>query len=206
MSAATSVTGGSGSAFNDPFTNPSAWDTINLAGIQTAVTTHGVLKAVDGFDRENGWQEKKGKGSIGATVTYVQKPPIKGSLLFEIWTPLHFQTWGTFRQLFLYNPASGQSADEQAISISYPSLDDIQLSAVLVKNISPARRGPNGKYLIKAMLFEYIPVPLVSAVQTITLVNPTPKSTMPAVGATPQTASQKLKSAISALQQQRQTQ
>ena len=58
MSAATSVTGGSGSAFNDPFTNPSAWDTINLAGIQTAVTTHGLLKAVDGFDRENGWQEK----------------------------------------------------------------------------------------------------------------------------------------------------
>ena len=205
MAAANPITGGAGSAFNDWITQPAAWDSINLAGTQTSVVTHGLLKEVHGFDRDNGWQEKKGKGSIGATITYVQKPPAKGKLIFEVWTAMHLQTWGTFRQLFLYNPAAGQSADDQAISISYPSLDDIQLSAVLVKKISPVQRMPRGKGIIAIELWEYIPVPQVSAVQTITLVSPNPKSNMPAVGATPTTTTQKLKAAIAALQAQRQS-
>jgi hypothetical protein len=200
-----SLTGGAGSAFNDPISSPASWDTINLAGVQTNVVAHGLLKTVDGFDRDNGWQEKKGKGSVGATLTYVQQPPTKGTLTFEIWTQTHFQTWGTFRTLFLYNPSAGQSADDQSISISYPSLDDIALTAVLVKKISPVKWTPKKKGIIRIELLEYIAVPLVSAVQTITFVNPNPPSDMPAAGSTPQTASQKLKNAIAALQQQRQS-
>jgi hypothetical protein len=199
MAAQKPITGGAGSAFNDWITQPAAWDTINLAGVQTNVVSHGLLKSVDGFDRDSGWQEKKGKGSIGATITYVQKPPAKGKVIFEVWTATHFQTWGQFRQLFLYNPAAGQSAKDQAISISYPSLDDLQISAVLVKKISPVRRKGKGKGVIEIDFYEYIPVPLVSAVQTITLVNQTPKSNMPAVGATPTTTAQKAKAGISTL-------
>jgi hypothetical protein len=197
------LTGGAGSALNDPISSPASWDSINLAGIQTNVVTHGLLASVDGFDRDNGWQEKKGKGSVGATITYVQKPPTKGSLIFKIWTKTHYQTWGTFRQLFLYNPAAGQSADDQSISISYPSLDDIQLSAILIKKISPIKLTPKKMGIIKIDCIEYIPVPLVSAVQNVTLVNPNPKSTMPAAGSQPASASQALKNAIAALQAQR---
>lgn len=198
MATASTLTSGGGSANSNPIDNPQSWDYVTIAGQQSP----GLLKEIDGFDRDNGWQEKKGKGSIGATLTYVQKPPTKGHLIFELWTSQHFQQWATFRQLFLYNPAAGQSADDQSFSISHPSLDDVQLSAVVCKSISPIKHVGRGKYRVKVELIEFVPTPKTSAVQTITLTNPTPKSTMPAAGATPPTTLQKLKSTQAALLQQ----
>jgi hypothetical protein len=198
MASASTLTSGGGSANCDPISQPQSWDYITIAGQQSP----GLLKEIDGFERDNGWQEKKGKGSIGATLTYVQKPPAHGHLVFELWTSQHFQQWATFRQLFLYNPAAGQSADSQSFSISHPSLDDVQLSAVVCKLITPIKHVGKGKYRVKVELIEFIPTPKVSAVQTITLTNPNPKSTMPAAGLVPQTTLQKLKSAQAALLQQ----
>lgn len=193
------ITSGGGSGNQDPISAPQSWDVVIIAGI----TSPGLLKRIEGFDRKSGFQEKKGKGSIGATLTYVQKPPARGKLVFEAWTSAHFQAWQTtFLQLFLFNPAAGQSADEQAFSISHPALDDIQLSSVVCEGVTPWKHAGKGRYVREVELIEFVPTPNTSAVQTITLTNPTPKSTMPAAGATPPTTLQKLKSTQAALLQQ----
>jgi hypothetical protein len=194
------ITGGGGSALNDPIRNPQTWDVIILAGVQSP----GICK-LEGFDRDNGWQEKKGKGSVGATLTYVQRPPAKGKIVFTLWTSAHFLGWEqNFRKLFMYN--SSATPDQQAVTISHPALDDIQLSQVVTKKISPVRHMGKGKYHVVVELWEYVPTPKTSVVQSVTFANPNPSSTLgPGLGAQQPSAAQKAKQLISSLLAQAQS-
>ena len=83
----------------DPIANPEEWDTVSIA--QTV--SPGVCK-VGEFKRANEWDVKKGKGTVGGTLTYVGRPPAKGSITFRLWTSAHFTAWDTFRLALLYDP------------------------------------------------------------------------------------------------------
>jgi hypothetical protein len=189
------ITGGGGSALNDPLNNPQSWDTVLIAGMQSP----GICK-LEGFDRDNGWQEKKGKGSLGATLTYVQAPPTKGKIIFILWNAAQFLAWQNFRPFFKYNPKAG-TPDRQAVTIYHPALDDVDLNHVVCKKISPVRHMGKGRYHIVVELIEYRPTPKQSdVVQSVTLANTNPPATLgPGLGAAQPSAAQKAKQLLSSL-------
>jgi hypothetical protein len=196
MSNSSTIQGGAGSAMNCPLLDPQAWDKVQVAGIWSPGVCH-----IEGFSRDATWQKKEPKGGQGATTTLVQLPPAKGSLIFTLYTVADFNAWQTFKTLFIITAAPGATSDSQAVSISHPSLDDVFIRAVLPEKLYPIRHLGKGLYKTRVDLIEWIPTPkqAPSLVQTTTMVNPNPKSTMPAVGATQPSTLQKLKNTQAAL-------
>jgi hypothetical protein len=192
------ITASGGSGMLDPVSNPQAFDFVTVAGQQSP----GLLKSIEGFSRDAEWQSKKGKGSEGAASTLIQLPPSKGSLIFELWTSQHFLQWATFSKLFILTVRPGASADSQALAINHPFLVDVGVTAVLPVKLHLKRHLGKGRYVVRVDLLEWVPTPKESVVFTATFSNQSPKSSMPAVGAQPQTTLQKLKAAKASLLQQ----
>ncbi len=115
-------------ALLDPILNPTWWDVVNVAG----VVSPGLCE-VGEFTKGNEWDVKKGKGSDGATLTYVQRKPAKGKLKFYLWTSQHFVQWSTFYANFKYDPTK---KDVQAVEIFHPSLAAIELHAFVTEDIT----------------------------------------------------------------------
>ena len=72
----------------NPIDNPSDWDVVRVG--QTV--SPGLCK-VGEFKRAHEFDVKKGKGTIGGTITFVGRPPAKGSIVFQLWTSGHFTSW-----------------------------------------------------------------------------------------------------------------
>lgn len=142
----------------DPFSYPFEWDIVRIAG----VTCPGYCK-IDGFTRPYGWDVKKGKGTLGAVVTFVSSDPAKGSITFYLWTKDHFDRWLSFRKLFAYDPTKKKL---EAVDIYHSSLEDIGIKSVVIESIGMIVRESGGLYSIKVDMLEYFPPPKKSAVAT----------------------------------------
>jgi hypothetical protein len=166
----------------DPFTNPSAWDTIKLGG-----QPNPGLAIVGQFKRVYPWDKKQGKGVVGTVSTLTGIPAIRGvKIVFQLWTRQHFIDWANFVQLFQYDPDA--AAAIAAIDIEHPSLVMNGPKAVLCESITnPVHKG-NGLYEIEVELSEYLPVVAKAAVKTVDLSGttaPAGTSIGPPVGLTP---------------------
>ena len=172
----TVITGGGGTANSDPYSQPQTWDSLVLGGN----IMPGIVFDYDGFDYESGWQEKKGKGSIGSTLTFVQKPPAHGHFIMELASQSDFRTMGPIRQALLANPAV--PADQQAMSMTFPPTDDLGINSVIIKSISPVksiRTGAGRRYRYKIELFQFLPTPATSVVATATYTSAGTPGTLP---------------------------
>ena len=146
----------------NPIDNPQAWDTISVGG----VTSPGVIPkgGVSGFKREHEWDVKKGKGAAGATLTYVQRPPAKGSIKFYLVTPQHFSDWETFALQFKYDPTK---KNPQAVDVFHPALAQIDVKSCVTTALGTVQaEGDEGLYAVTVELEEYFPPPKKSAVGT----------------------------------------
>lgn len=150
-----------GSVFLNPIGFASSWHYVTVAGERSpgAISVDGI----SGFDRETGWDKKKGKGTQGATLTLTTLPPTEGSIEFQLWTSEHFVEWTAFRNLLKYNPTK---KDGQAFDIYHPSLADLDVTSVVTSKISPIRHKGKGMYVVKVDFIEYLPPPPVSSVST----------------------------------------
>ena len=142
----------------DPFANPQAWDVVVIGG----VASPGLCK-VGKFSRGFEWDVKKGKGSFGATVTFIQRPPAKGGLTFYFWLSSHITAWNSFEPLLKYDPTKKAPS---AVDIYHPSLADIDLNAVVVEELGNLVHEGNQMYSLEVKLLEYFPPPKISAVST----------------------------------------
>ena len=150
----------------DPISAPSSWDVVILG----TTPSPGFCK-VKGFKRVHEFDIKKGKGTVGATVTFTQKPPVEGEITFYLWDNgsmgtghNHFVEWEAFRPLLKYDPTK---KTVQAIDLFYPSLADIDVSSVVTTNIGGIEPdGDNGMYSITVAFLEYFPPGKNSAVST----------------------------------------
>jgi hypothetical protein len=185
------IQGGGGSANNSPISAPQSWDYVTICGKKVP----GLLKSISGVERRTGYQVKMAKGDTGATLTRVQRPPARLTLTWQIWSDAHFVAWQPWWTTLMPKAAAGQVQDSESLLISHPSLDDIGLTAVVCESLSPAEHMGRGLYRIVGKFIEWIPAPKqsVSLVQTITMTNQNPPSTMPAAGYAPPTALQSLK-------------
>jgi hypothetical protein len=148
----------------DPFNYATQWDSIQLGG----VTSPGICE-VGEFKRGFEWDIKKGKGTLGATITFVGRPPAKGSIKFILWEAAHFVAWDSFIPQFKYDPTK-QSV--QAVEIYHPSLAFIDLTQVVTENIGNVIHEGGNRFSITIELLEYFPPPAQSATSTPTMANP----------------------------------
>lgn len=144
----------------DPIQNPQAWDVIRVG----SATSPGICK-ITGVKRGFEWDVKRGKGSLGATVTFVQRPPAKIAILFRLWTANHFQQWDVFRPLLKFDPTK---KSVQAVDIYHPALADIEITSVVVESIGAIEHAGDQLYTVAVELLEYFPPPKVSAIGTPT--------------------------------------
>lgn len=149
------------SAAVNPIENPQAWDVIYLG--QTP--SPGMCKLGGGFDRTYEWDTKKGKGTIGATSTFVQGPPVEGTITFYLWKVAHFTEWGIFRNLLKYDPLKKTA---QAVDIYHPALADLTIHSVVTKKIGKIVHEGKQLYSITVDFLEYFPAPKKSATGTPT--------------------------------------
>jgi hypothetical protein len=144
----------------NPIENPQAWDFV-LVG----QTLSPGLAEVGKWVRKHDFQIKSGKGTVGATVTFIQKPPAQGTIKFKLWLPEHFVAWETFRKLLKYDPTKKVV---QAIDLWHPSLADIDIKSVVVTdigNMMPETMG-SGLWSCEVSFLEYFPPGKKSAVST----------------------------------------
>ncbi len=144
----------------DPINNPQDWDVIYVA--QTP--SPGVCKLGE-WKRAFEWDVKKGKGTLGATVTFVGRPPAKGSITFYLWLPEHFSDWKTFRDLLKFDPTK---QTVQAIDMFHPSLGDIGIHSVVTESIGNIVHEGQQLYSITVEFLEYFAPPKAAAVGTPT--------------------------------------
>lgn len=141
-----------------PISNPQEWDFVRIGGIPSPGKCD-----VSEFKRAFEWDVKKGKGVLGGTVTFVGKPPAKGSVKFFLWTDSHFSQWATFRNLLKYDPTKKQA---QAVDIYHPSFADIGIHSVVVESIGNIVHEGAQLYSCTVEFIEYNPPPKKSAVST----------------------------------------
>jgi hypothetical protein len=142
----------------DPVSNPESWFVVTIAG----VASPGIC-LVTGFKRSAEWDVKKGKGTVGATITYVSKPPAKGSIEFQAWLPRHWDDWDDFLPLFQYDPTKKAV---QAVDIFHPALADVGIVSVVTEDIGAWEHKGQGLYSRTVSFLEYAPPPAASAVST----------------------------------------
>lgn len=86
----------------DPALYPAAADTIVFDGGR--LRTPGRCK-VEGFERKNDYDKKKGKGTRGATQTLKEQPPAEGSITFWAWTVAQRAAWTPILQRLAFDPS-----------------------------------------------------------------------------------------------------
>lgn len=164
-------------AVASPFEDPQAWDVVIVGGKKSP----GYCE-VTGFQRGNEWDIKKGKGAVGATFTFVQKPPAKGKVKFYFWLQSQADEWVDYRKLLKYDPTKKSI---QAIDIYYPSLAEIDVNSVVTENIGATEHEGKGMYSITVEFIEYFPVKAGSGVSSPTGSASGPKTTNPGKSSDP---------------------
>jgi hypothetical protein len=144
-------------------TGPSAWLTYQLSGVPCPGTIP--PGGIHGFERETGWDEKAGKGTMGATLTLKTRPPCRGSITSQLFTPQDFTEWDAFVRAVLSIDSGAQQAD--GLSIQYPGFSSIGLTVVVVKHWTPIMHVGDGLYQVTVSLIEWSPPPAVSIVATV---------------------------------------
>lgn len=154
---------GLGSGTLDPFSNPGAWDAVVIAGQQAP----GILLMPGGieFKRAFAWDVKKGKGTLGATATFVGQPLAKGTIKLVFWTMQHFVAWSQFVPLLKYDPTK---IAPQAVDIYHPALADVNITSVIIEEIGIPMPQLDKRYIVELKFLEYLPPPAISAVDTPT--------------------------------------
>jgi hypothetical protein len=173
----------------DPISSPQTWDVVIIAN----VTSPFVCK-VNGFKRSHDWDVKKGKGSLGATITFVGRSPAKGSIEFFATQPAHFTAWNTFLPLLKYDPTK---KSVKPVDIYHPSLADVDINSVVTENVGAWEHKGQQLYSRVVDFLEYFPPPPQSAVSTPTGAIATSPGQVP--GSAPPSADDALQAQIAQL-------
>src|SRR5271165_7029104 len=154
------------------------WTYFTLSGVASPGTI--MRGGVRGFERETGWDEKRGKGTKGATLTLTSAPPVKGQIVLQLIGPggfyswekpsTDFQNWDNFVASVLSIDPQKQSAD--GLAIYYPGFAAIGLTTVVVAKYKGPEHQGKGLYHCTIDLIEWTPPPAVSIVSTVSSTAP----------------------------------
>ncbi len=138
----------------DPLRYPTDWTFAKANDTRSP----GVIQpdGVSGFEREEKWDVKGGKGTTGATTTHVAMEPAKGSIKFTLWKVEHFAVWTRWLAIFRYDTSKKTG---QAVTISHPALSSVQppITSVVMTKHSPITVDSKGQASVTIELLEYFP-------------------------------------------------
>jgi len=152
-----------------PSDNPrNGWLTYRLSGVPAPGSIP--VGGVRGFRRKTGWDIKSGKGTAGATLTRKTAPPVKGSIVSQLFTDEDFAEWDAFCANVLYTPPGSTATD--GLAIYYPQFAAIGLVAVVIEEYSGPEYVGKGMYHAMVELIEWSPPPAASIVATVATTGP----------------------------------
>jgi len=163
----------------DPIKNSNLWHTFKLKGLESPGY---ILKGgTKGFRRKTGWDEKKGKGTAGATLTLTSQPPAKGTFVLQLFTPEHFASWDAFvADVLSIDPELQKTS---GLAIYYPALSSLGITTVVVAHYTAPEHMGRGMYHVEIDLIEWQQPPPVNVTSTpsstATDENPTTAPTPP---------------------------
>lgn len=136
----------------DPLTHPAAWTVCKVQGMTSPgyVETDGV----QGFERTFKWDKKAGKGTTGATTTYVGLEPAEGSITFSLPRVADIAAWASFLARFKFNTTKGKG---EAVTIYHPALASVQppVTSVVMTGHTPVICDDKGLSKVTIKLLEY---------------------------------------------------
>jgi len=142
----------------NPIDYPEAWDVIDVAGFQSP----GVCE-VSRPKRDYNWDIKPGKGTKGATTTFVGQSPAKWSVKFKAWLPRHFREWDEFLPRLKYDP---NRENKDAYDVFYPALADLDIRSATTESVGGWEDEGGGLYSRTVEFLEYLPPAKTSVVST----------------------------------------
>ncbi len=148
------------SFLGNPIDDPQGWDYVLVAGHISPGRCE-----VSNAKRSQAFDVKRGKGARGATLTYTGVVPAEPRIKLWFWLPQHFDQWNDFLPLLQYD---GTKAEVKAVAIYYPSLADVGISSIVVKDIGAIEYESTGLYSVTIETIEYLPPPKASEVSTPT--------------------------------------
>lgn len=150
----------------NPYQNPEAYDQVTIGGVTWR------LCKLSGFRREHEFDVKKGKGTIGATMTFVARPPVKGTIRFYFFragelTGHSVNDWEVWDQqmlpALLYDPTKKKV---QPVDIYNPKLARVKVGSVVTENVGIEDDEGDKKWFVDVDFSEFFPAPAKSAVST----------------------------------------
>ena len=99
----------------DPLDDPEAFDHVVIAGYRTPGKC-----LVEGFERENDYDIKVGKGTAGATETLKGQPPAKGKITFWTWTAEQRAAWTPIIKALTFKPSKQGTSSSPAANPAAP--------------------------------------------------------------------------------------
>jgi hypothetical protein len=142
------------------------WHYIVIAGSRSPGAI--AIDGIHGFERETGWDIKKGKGVKGASLTLTTLPPAEGSVDIQLWLPEHFAQWSAFARLLKYDTSKTSPTAADAVSIEHPSLVDVDVNLVVTRKVHPLRHRGRGLYIATIEFIEWMQPPKMSVVKDTT--------------------------------------
>lgn len=163
----------------NPLITSNPWTYFTLNGVPSPGTIP--RGGIQGFLRETGWDEQKGKGTQGATLVLKTMPPAKGKITLQLFQKLNnksaqypgvddFGNWDTFVEQVLSIGPKEQVA--QGLKIYHPSLLSVGVVKVVVKDYSPPIYIGRGMYHVIINLIEWQAPPPVSVVKVVATTAP----------------------------------
>lgn len=136
-----------------PLTNPEPWTYLKAQG-QRSPGLIPVEGGVSGFDREEKWDVKGGKGTTGATTTRVGLEPAKGSFTFELPNVDSQNRWAAYLALFKFDTTKGKG---EAVTVYHPALASVQppITSVVMTKHTPVKTRRDGCCVVTIELLEY---------------------------------------------------
>lgn len=144
-------------------TPENSWLYARISGIPTPGTIP--KGGMRGFRRETGWEEKKGKGSQGATLTKVSAPPVKGTVTLQLYVPQDFSDWDAFVASVLTVDQGEQAA--AGLQWYYPGHNSIGLVSVVIASYTGPELVGAGIYHATIDVIEWAQPPAQSIVSTV---------------------------------------
>lgn len=141
----------------NPLDNPKAYNEFRAGGLVWP------LVVITGFTRPHEWDQKKGKGGLGATITFVQRPAAKGKVKFYLWEPAHWDLWDQFVPQLKYDPTKKAPSP---VDVYNPKLARLDINSIVTENIGQEDDEGNKFFSITVDMLEYFAVPNASSVST----------------------------------------
>ncbi len=130
----------------NPLVTPEAWNALIIGGEYTP----GLAKVT--ASRVHKWDEKKGKGAAGSTITYAGHDLAEGTISIRMWEAEQYDEWEAKVPAWLPDPKK-----PKALDVYHPQLEILKIRSIVVLELSGVDVATDGEMTCSIKFKEYQP-------------------------------------------------